>query len=324
MSVTVGHGRCLTVVAFAARSWWVFDILTSYRPQYALVLTIAVVALAALRCWRTLIVAVLALGLNVGLVAPVFTGHQARRRPGSPTLTIAHLNLQSRTGDLPAMDQWLGPSPPTSWCFCTRPGPHRRRPARRAQAVPDDLPGRAPASAATGRHPLRPDLARGDRADRPAATCTAGRADVAGPARPLPSTITAHLGAPSRSPRWAPTRCRRAPATARPCATSRARRASPTGCGPAPRPASPSATSTSPTTRPSFQHLLHRPTPRRRSSASASRPRGPTSSDRPASPSTSPSTSGAITAVAPPPRARASAPSTAPLHRSRYDASPSG
>jgi endonuclease/exonuclease/phosphatase (EEP) superfamily protein YafD len=97
----------LTVIAFAASWWWVFDIVTSYRPQFVLVLTIAVLALAALRCWRTLLVAVLALGLNVVVVAPVFTGQQAAPAHGSPALTLAHLNLQSRIGDLPGIHRWL-------------------------------------------------------------------------------------------------------------------------------------------------------------------------------------------------------------------------
>jgi endonuclease/exonuclease/phosphatase (EEP) superfamily protein YafD len=112
VSVTVTLATAvLTVVAFAARLWWVFDILTSYRPQFVLVLGVGVLALAALRCWKILAVAVLALLLNVGQVAPVYIDHQAAARPGSPTLSIAHLNLQSRVGDLAAMDQWLATHP---------------------------------------------------------------------------------------------------------------------------------------------------------------------------------------------------------------------
>ncbi len=108
VSITVTLATAaLTAVTFAARLWWVLDILTSYRPQFALVLGVGVIALAVLRCWKTLAVAVLALLLNASQVAPVFIGHQAAARPGSPTLTIAHLNLQSSTGDLPAMDRWL-------------------------------------------------------------------------------------------------------------------------------------------------------------------------------------------------------------------------
>jgi len=101
----------LTVVAFAASWWWIFDILTSYRPQFVLVLGVGVVSLAALRCWRTLVVAIVALALNVVVVAPVFLHHQAPARAGSPTLTVAHLNLQSRVGDLAAMDRWLATRP---------------------------------------------------------------------------------------------------------------------------------------------------------------------------------------------------------------------
>jgi endonuclease/exonuclease/phosphatase (EEP) superfamily protein YafD len=100
-----------TVVAFAASWWWIFDILTSFRPQFALTLLVAVLSLAALRCWKTLPVALLALLLNVTQVAPVVMGHQPAARPGSATLTIAHLNLQSRVGDLVAIDRWLTSRP---------------------------------------------------------------------------------------------------------------------------------------------------------------------------------------------------------------------
>jgi endonuclease/exonuclease/phosphatase (EEP) superfamily protein YafD len=100
-----------TVAAFAARAWWVFDILTSYRPQFALILIVGVVALTVLRCWKMLGVAVVALALNAIVVAPVFTDHQAHAAAGSPVLTLAHLNLQSRPGDLPAIHRWLESNP---------------------------------------------------------------------------------------------------------------------------------------------------------------------------------------------------------------------
>ena len=107
-----------------------------------LVLMIAVVALAALRCWRTLLVAVLALGLNVVVVAPVFTGHQASAAPGSPSLTIAHLNLQSRIGDLPGIHRWLETKPADIVVFlhATEPTAELAAPTG-VRSVPDDLPG---------------------------------------------------------------------------------------------------------------------------------------------------------------------------------------
>ena len=104
------------------------------------------VALAALRCWKTLAVAVVALALNVSQVAPVFIGHQAAARPGSPTLTIAHLNLQSRIGDLPAMDQWLATRPADIVVFLHTAGGHGQAPRERRGRVPHDLSagGRTP------------------------------------------------------------------------------------------------------------------------------------------------------------------------------------
>ena len=132
VSVTVTLATAaLTAVAFAARLWWVFDILTSYRPQFALVLGVGVVALAALRCWKTLAVAVLALALNASQVAPVFLDHQAAARPGSPTITIAHLNLQTRVGDLAAMDRWLATHPADIVVFLHTAARHGHPPGER-------------------------------------------------------------------------------------------------------------------------------------------------------------------------------------------------
>jgi len=97
----------LTIAAFFADTWWVLDVLTSYRPQAVGVLAAAAVALALLRCWRVLAVAVIALALNVGQVAPVYTDHQPDALADSPTLSIAHVNLQSSMGDIPAITDWL-------------------------------------------------------------------------------------------------------------------------------------------------------------------------------------------------------------------------
>jgi len=100
-----------TVAGFLAPHWWVFDIVTSYRPQEAIALAVAVVMALILRCWKILPIAVLALALNVWQVAPVYREHQPARAVGSDTLSIAHLNLQSSKGDIPAMKAWLADHP---------------------------------------------------------------------------------------------------------------------------------------------------------------------------------------------------------------------
>jgi endonuclease/exonuclease/phosphatase (EEP) superfamily protein YafD len=99
-----------TLAGFLADHWWVFDIVTSYRPQEAIALAVAVVLAAALRCWKTLPIAVVALALNVWQVAPVYTQHQPT--PAGPArLSIAHINLQSSKGDVGAMKEWLAGRP---------------------------------------------------------------------------------------------------------------------------------------------------------------------------------------------------------------------
>jgi len=99
-----------TLAGFLADRWWVFDIVTSYRPQEAIALAIAVLMAMALRCWKTLPIALVALALNVWQVAPVYRDHQPAP-VGPARLTIAHINLQSSRGNVGEMKRWLAGHP---------------------------------------------------------------------------------------------------------------------------------------------------------------------------------------------------------------------
>ena len=94
----------------------------------------------ALRCWKILPIAVLALALNAWQVAPVYRDHQPAAGAGSPTLSIAHLNLQSSKGDIPALVGWLDRAPGRHRGGARHPaGPgHDRLPG--GQRLLDDLP----------------------------------------------------------------------------------------------------------------------------------------------------------------------------------------
>lgn len=100
-----------TLAGFLADRWWVFDIVTSYRPQETIALAVAVVMAVGLRCWKILPIAVLALVLSAWQVAPVYRDHQPAAATGSPRLSIAHINLQSSKGDISAMTTWLAGHP---------------------------------------------------------------------------------------------------------------------------------------------------------------------------------------------------------------------
>ncbi|MGZ4682528.1 MAG: endonuclease/exonuclease/phosphatase family protein [Acidimicrobiales bacterium] len=100
-----------TLAGFLAEHWWVFDIITSYRPQEAIALAVAVIMAIGLRCWKILPVALIALALNAWQVAPVYRDHQPAAATGSAHLSIAHINLQSSKGDIPAITRWLAGHP---------------------------------------------------------------------------------------------------------------------------------------------------------------------------------------------------------------------
>jgi endonuclease/exonuclease/phosphatase (EEP) superfamily protein YafD len=101
----------LTLAGFLADRWWVFDILTSFRPQAVGILAAAAIGLALLRYPRMLVVAVVALAINLGQVAPVYLRHQPAVAADSATLTIAHINLQSSMGDVSAILDWVAGHP---------------------------------------------------------------------------------------------------------------------------------------------------------------------------------------------------------------------
>ena len=100
-----------TVAAFAARRWWVCDVLTSYRPQLAFIALVTALALGTLRRPRLALLVLVALGLNLWQVAPVLTGDQPTPEAGSATLSIAHLNLQGHVKDGAAVRAWLRSRP---------------------------------------------------------------------------------------------------------------------------------------------------------------------------------------------------------------------
>ena len=100
-----------TIVAFAAEWWWVFDVLTSFRPQLAVVSLLAAVTLAALRRPRLAALVTVGLALNLWQVAPVFTRSQGAAREGSDMLTVAHLNLQGHVKDGAQVQAWLRTRP---------------------------------------------------------------------------------------------------------------------------------------------------------------------------------------------------------------------
>ena len=85
----------ISLAGFFGRWFWVFDLATSFRPQFAALLLVGGVALL-LRSWPRLGWAILTLGLvNLAYVAPLFWGKQDIPA-ASPTMRVVSFNLQGQ------------------------------------------------------------------------------------------------------------------------------------------------------------------------------------------------------------------------------------
>lgn len=85
----------ISVAGFFGRWFWLFDLATSFRPQFAAVLLAGGVALL-LRSWPRLGWVILTLGLvNLALVAPLFWGKQ-NIPADSPTMRVVSFNVQGQ------------------------------------------------------------------------------------------------------------------------------------------------------------------------------------------------------------------------------------
>lgn len=101
----------LTIVGFAGRWWWVFDICANYRFQLAVIAVPVLIAALALRRWITLGVAVAVLAVNTSFVAPLYLDRPPPAPGGAPELVIEHLNLQGWPADLTAFRRSLESDP---------------------------------------------------------------------------------------------------------------------------------------------------------------------------------------------------------------------
>jgi endonuclease/exonuclease/phosphatase (EEP) superfamily protein YafD len=97
--VAVGVGAIVvgaTVLGFFGEWWWGFDLFANFRTQLVVAGVLAAIALWVVgeKLWTTFAVA--SVVMNVGVIVPLYIGQPAPPA-GAPRLTIAHLNLQTRS-----------------------------------------------------------------------------------------------------------------------------------------------------------------------------------------------------------------------------------
>ena len=96
----------VSLVGFFGKWYWVFDLATSFRPQYAVGLLAAGTALL-LRNWPRLGWAILIMGLaNLAYVAPMFWGKQ-NVPPESPRLRVVSINVHGQNHEYDKVTEFL-------------------------------------------------------------------------------------------------------------------------------------------------------------------------------------------------------------------------
>jgi endonuclease/exonuclease/phosphatase (EEP) superfamily protein YafD len=82
-----------TVLGFLGRFWWAFDLLSSFRLQYALVLLVVGIVYGLTLGRATAFIFLLAAGVNIALIAPFYLSEPADMADGSDELHIATFNV---------------------------------------------------------------------------------------------------------------------------------------------------------------------------------------------------------------------------------------
>jgi endonuclease/exonuclease/phosphatase (EEP) superfamily protein YafD len=105
LNVAAGGAAIATLVGFAGSIWWIFDILDHLRPQYCLILVIALMVGGISRqAWS--FVWCLPLLLNLALIVPLFFSSaqgsylEAANRAQGSTLRIIHVTLDRDNLDI--------------------------------------------------------------------------------------------------------------------------------------------------------------------------------------------------------------------------------
>lgn len=97
--VAVVGAWAVSLAGFVAWRWpgaWVLDLLNHFRPQVAVVTAAAALLVGIGRRWRWLVAAVVILGVNLALLAPLFFGGGGRPPVGdAEVLRILHFNVLS-------------------------------------------------------------------------------------------------------------------------------------------------------------------------------------------------------------------------------------
>jgi endonuclease/exonuclease/phosphatase (EEP) superfamily protein YafD len=95
-----------SVAGFFGAQWWLFDVISSFRVQYAAILSVAVLVLVLARWWVLAGVAGLALLLNLAVILPLYL---PRAEPSAelPRITVLSFNVLAGNSRYQAVTNYI-------------------------------------------------------------------------------------------------------------------------------------------------------------------------------------------------------------------------
>lgn len=86
-------GWLATMAGLGARHWWVLDLTTHFRLQYAVAFSVAIIALVCLRCWKLAGLSAVGFAINGAVIVPLYLGGPSPSATAQPVrLLSANVN----------------------------------------------------------------------------------------------------------------------------------------------------------------------------------------------------------------------------------------
>lgn len=97
----------ITLLGRVASESWPFELVTNFPVQLAVIGALLAAMALIFKARITMVVALVCVALNGLVVVPVLTDDRRPSRSGAPTITVGHLNAQTRPIDVPALARYL-------------------------------------------------------------------------------------------------------------------------------------------------------------------------------------------------------------------------
>lgn len=101
-----------TLTGFLGEAWWLLDLTSHFRVQYAVILFVCSVLLAIPREWKWSVLFSVGAIINAAMVLPMYFGGPPQAKASSPLLRVASLNVYTDNQQFEAVRKFLKDTSP--------------------------------------------------------------------------------------------------------------------------------------------------------------------------------------------------------------------